>query len=435
MENTFYVDKATNNGQELPIDDVNAIAETAGLADDRVLAELLRLEPYQGGASVKAVLPFGIENMQPGDSWTWWLRGYYGGLLVMPFRAFVGSRTPVTDGNDMRKAWRDIRSGVFIGLPNESIAIPNCQMAEVVGFESGDGVNPRWDLVCAKITVDATQTATRYRKDPTTRVVTAASRVYQKTCPVVLQVVQGTAGASPAFPTLPSDSGSDFYIPIALVPLPLDYAAGAAVSGILECAPVARMGSSAGVPTLQPANSCFDTRLPMLATNTPWTVAAGRPKAYLPATMNGGASRIIPMSFAPDGSPSVANGDVLDDSIDWSNRIFKWSAFAGTSDFAWTPGATPPFAPNGLDTGAVGVTFATGGGQSFAADSDGKANVAIVSGTGGTYNPLSILPAYLGLGVYVESGKLKARVDGLAPTGGSFSVLFWIEASGQFQNA
>ena len=49
----------TQNGQEVEQSDINALSDAGGLADDHVLAELLRLAPFSGSGASKAILPFG----------------------------------------------------------------------------------------------------------------------------------------------------------------------------------------------------------------------------------------------------------------------------------------------------------------------------------------------------------------------------------------
>ena len=49
----------TQNGQEVEQSDINALSDAGGLADDHVLAELLRLAPFSGNGVSKAILPFG----------------------------------------------------------------------------------------------------------------------------------------------------------------------------------------------------------------------------------------------------------------------------------------------------------------------------------------------------------------------------------------
>jgi hypothetical protein len=145
---------------------------------------------------------------------------------------------------------------------------------------------------------------------------------------------------------------------------------------------------------------------------------SGRPKSYLPPTMAGTVKRILPLSFY-SGDPSVPLGatTVVDDSIDWRKRIFKtiWASDTATA--------------NAFDWVADGGDFPVGG------------NVceALISSSFRT-NIDSIIaqPSGLAAGsnVYLEvnkdTGVLQVQVGATNP---EHAIIFWIEASGQFENA
>ena len=51
----------TQDGQEFQQGDMQTLSTVAGLADDRTLAEILRLAPYDGTNLYKTVLPYGVD--------------------------------------------------------------------------------------------------------------------------------------------------------------------------------------------------------------------------------------------------------------------------------------------------------------------------------------------------------------------------------------
>ena len=53
------------DGQEVEEDDLNGISENAALADDRVLAELVRVRPYNGTSPSRGIMPYGYLGAAP----------------------------------------------------------------------------------------------------------------------------------------------------------------------------------------------------------------------------------------------------------------------------------------------------------------------------------------------------------------------------------
>jgi hypothetical protein len=85
----------TLDGQELEVPDIANLGAVAGLADDRVLAELLRITPYDGTNVYRGVVPFAVRSAlgatSPGGTVQSSGIGN-GSVVVNPFRAIVGSR-------------------------------------------------------------------------------------------------------------------------------------------------------------------------------------------------------------------------------------------------------------------------------------------------------------------------------------------------------
>lgn len=118
MESKFQL---LNNGQEVQTSDINSMSDSAALADDRVLAELLRMPPYDGSTVTKGVIPFTAETRSDSSDAFNVVSGLgvAGVIRVRPFRALVGSRT--AEASDPKKNWRDIRSTIHIGSDRKSV--------------------------------------------------------------------------------------------------------------------------------------------------------------------------------------------------------------------------------------------------------------------------------------------------------------------------
>ena len=120
----------TQNGQEVEQSDINALSDAGGLADDHVLAELLRLAPFSGSGVSKAILPFGsAATVAPA--------GATGTVTVSPFRAVVGTRDTAANIGPL-KNWNDLRSAIFTG--------PNALSAHAAARRRTASAQPRWDL-------------------------------------------------------------------------------------------------------------------------------------------------------------------------------------------------------------------------------------------------------------------------------------------------
>src|SRR4051794_14994031 len=95
------------NGQSVTRPDLNVAFENAALVEDRVFAELTRLEPYNGSVVARRIVPCAVAT--PDNTAQTTVRasqGADGKLTIMPFRAMVGSR--VTSASDARAQWRDV---------------------------------------------------------------------------------------------------------------------------------------------------------------------------------------------------------------------------------------------------------------------------------------------------------------------------------------
>jgi hypothetical protein len=209
MEEKFRI---AIDGQELGKTDLNQIAETGALADDRVLAELLRLLPHPGTAPARGILP--ASSQQTGapvavdtsavvvpsgsaDART----------IINPFRAVIGPISPAT-GKDL---YRNIRSAVSVGA--------GADMRQYLQH-TAQPTNPRWDLIFAAVDVEIDGTfVNRYVKTDSGAAVAQSISPTTQTR-VTLSIQPGIPGATPARPGLPADSATTYNIPLAFVLLP-----------------------------------------------------------------------------------------------------------------------------------------------------------------------------------------------------------------------
>src|ERR1051325_9805588 len=197
MEPEYFVQEV---GQEVQSDDLDLLGETAALADDRTLATLLRMMPYDGTTYAKAVMLIETTDNAPRQILS--SDGPTGKVRVAPFLAIVGSRPAVADGAKLN--FRDIRSALFVPVDDDA----NYELVSIASNSSGD---PRWDLVYALVVPDVDSAAvTRYVQDPTTLDIDTDSVVVTKVTTVTVGVATGATAPSPALPATPTDAGGNF---------------------------------------------------------------------------------------------------------------------------------------------------------------------------------------------------------------------------------
>lgn len=361
MEKRFQL---TSSGQQVQTSDLNLLGTESGLADDRVLAELFRLPP--GATATKWVIPYGHQTsgktpMVKGDP-------TLGGVTVQPFRAFISSRTAV--GTDQRDSWRGSRSALNV------VEAVTSAITTTVTIGANVTVNPRWDLLWAQIDVDQDAPASTIRKikSPTTGVVTATTLYQYKTTNVVLGVTPGTtASSTPAWSTvtIPADSGSSYYIPLAYILVLASFGSGNVISnsGIAEVMPTLPVHRATGAQTLSVATA---NSTPTAAQQSAWSndgfgALGPRPHAFLPSTMVGGESLIFAADLTTGSETHAANSVI--DSRDWRGRICTFVAYiqataTTTANFVWRHPVTQsiPFGTTAATYTGMGQTidFSTG---------------------------------------------------------------------------
>lgn len=411
------------DGQEVAVADFNLLGSVAGLADDRVFAEWLRTIVFDGANTYKTILPYGtlqIEGLTPGTAVNFGTvqptGSANGSVNVFPFRAVVGSRTSV--GTSPALNWSDIRTALFTGAAT---------LSQTLALAANSSGNPRWDLIYATVSVDTPSgTQTRRVKTPSTGVVTAQTVTTQLLNPVTVGQTQGTPGATPTIPALPSDSGGNYFIALAAVRVPNGFNSSTTIvnADIRDQVAISALQSpTTGVGRICPASGNNDqagTYATDLSGPGAWAAgtAGQRPGVFLPPGLVGGEERVILIDANNSSHPSHANGSVVDDTIDWRNRFTRVEGQARTSTelFACDPSAGTTALPNFALTALSAVYSNT-----F------KADAGLVAGasTLATYNT-----GAFGLYVLASDGKLRWFTNGSVAN----RFFLWIKASTIFPN-
>jgi hypothetical protein len=401
-----------DNGREVEAEDINTLGESSGLADDRVLAELLRMGTY----TRVGVLPYAEYGSNPWAIVQIGATATARGLAINPFRAIVGPRADAA--GDGKKLWRDIRSA--ISPMGASIGSEIALTANATGF-------PRWDLVYADVAVDVNVTDTRFRKDPSTEVVTPGPYVTKKQTTMSIAFVTGTPAASPVKPPLPADSGGHYKIPLAYVLVTPGIVTFLA-HHVIDVAPVMHLALSTGACTLRPASSVSQE-----TATAPWPInGTKRPNPFIPPSMVGGSSIVFGLDLRTAGSESHVNGDVIDNSVDWRNRFFKIMVQTNQGKLATDMtapllGFDPPGHNLTNETAATDNTFATMSNSIVHVSSPGLVEICRVTST----NISMLVGPEVTLQVDKTTGAMKLKLAGGATLGVFF---FWVEATAQLTN-
>lgn len=414
------------NGIEVQTGDLVLLGKTAGLADDRVLAELLRLAPFvnSGSLSPKIILPYDIMSspatpgtVQPGT----------GGVFVFPFRAVVGSRTPIA--SDAKASWRDIRTGVFTASTTA--------LSEQLLLSANSSGGTLWDLIYARVDVDVASNSVQRRvKDPN-----AANPSVQAVFQTLEQVVTVGVVAGSVANTVPSPPidvvGVTYYITLAAVRKPNGFNGSSVVAttDIRDLAPTAPLARSTGAMTVRPGNGNHDGA-GTYATNFPWSSGGGRPPVFLPPSMVGSESILVEFDVSNGTAPSHRNGDVVDSTVDWRNRFFAIFATISTDALKFandssTSGVSIPFGQYFTNSSQL-ITPDFRMANSFVADATLGAGTALIyEATNSLFHNI-VASGTLGIYVDMATGVMKAFLSGTPPN--NVRVLLWLMATAQFPN-
>ena len=454
MEPTYAADF---DGQEFQFADADTVGASSGLADDRVLAELLHLPPFLSSGSVtsKRIIPY-TQGAFPAGSFP---AGQYTGVVqptgsangavnIFPFRAIVGSRnaptaTPADNASFPNPAnstgalanWRDVRSGIFIGSPT--------QLAFTQVLASSPAA-PRWDLVYATIQVDSSTVSVTPRrvKNPSGGSISNVSVPDYLLSPVSVGVVTGST--SGALPTLPADTTGQYNFALAYVRIPGTFSGTYTFlsEDIRACTTLAGPANDFVYPSSgmrsSPCNgnndannggagsaNAFNTTGSQLYSQT---TSGQRPGAFLPPDMVGGVSKFAFIDTVST-QPSHVNGSIVDSSIDWRHRIFRYDVVEATSSLV--------FCTDSSITGSEGLPFGNGGesfrglGNSVQVDGTTVAGKSTVFTAGPTQLPSMAAASAIGLLVDPTTGNLIWYQNG-TPSGCRF--VLWIDATAKMSN-
>lgn len=456
---------STNSGQELQLSDVDNLGAVAGLADNRVLAELLRLASYSGGPVAKCIIPF-TQSAAPGQAGL--QANEYGtvmpslsangSVLVNPFRAVVGPRNAYNAApspnpavgfqSNQLASWRDIRSGVFVGTAFYAGTGANVPQQIVTLAPNSSGLT-RWDLIYATVAVDANgPSVTRRIKNPSTGVITPTAVASYLNSPVSIAVVVGTPGSSPVPPSLPADAGGNYNIGIALVRVPNGFSSSSTVA----TGDIRAFAGENSQPLIYPLSAFQHVNARMdvqpatgnndldgtYAANFPWgnASAAGRPGCFMPPDWGGGRQVMVELDLVTGGAYSHLSGGIVDSSINWLNRMILAVFQVNVNKFANDQSGSTTRAPYALEGTGFGApaTF-TALASTFSQDGAivaSTSSVLYIANASSTYI-CSLLASGSSLGLYVDpTGVLKAYVSATTP---GVRVFAWLMASGQFPNA
>lgn len=448
-----------NVGQEMERPDLNLAVATAALADDRVLAELLRILPYDGGAQgiYKAILGYSSSPAGTGEAPSPGpvvvpTGSANGSVQVNPFRAIVGSRNlvgaapspnPTSDTNALCN-WRDVRSGIFTGSATT--------LSTALSIAANASGNPRWDLIYATVAVDAGQnTVVRRVKDPTSGSISTPSVPQYLLSPVTVQVLTGTPGATPSLPTLPADSAGNYNLALSAVRVPNGFTSTSTVATTdLRSLTLGNNGQPSGpfrdltsgfrVAAASGNNDSKGTYA--IRSAFQWNAASGgRPGVFLPPDWLGGAMRIVEIDCT---DPSSANwshndGDVVDDSIDWRDRMFLVHVQDGLSNHPFANDHTnqqKDLIPEAGGSSGIYAAFYHAPrfnmGQSFFSDGapTGSGSGSFVSYQPGGAGTAIQSGAQINLWVDLTTGLLKCNIIGTP----SARIIFWVMTTGAYPN-
>jgi hypothetical protein len=422
------------DGQGVALEDLHVLAEAA-LGEDRALELVSHMNQRvgPGGRSIVPLYPFnsgvgalGVPAQGP------LLTPAVGGASLSPFAVHVGPPS-VTDP----------LGGRFAAVLGEN----------TIGFVS-TVANNRWDLLYARIDVDINGPSVDRVVKAADGTVGSQSLAVTKNCTVSLGTVTGQEAGSPIRPAVPADGGGAYYVPIAYVFLPHPYTNGQTIAKTFlhEVAPVIRPGAPHCAPVAQ-LNGRNSQGLS--GTDKIWNQQTGTwdtndrpPDGYLPATMVGEEKRLITLDFETGPSVPLNATTLLDNSIDWRNRIFKFTyqiySTPSPIEFAWSGGGTAvEVIPSTENTSLSTAGYARTGvdmGQSFrdSGVSGQTAGSAVIlylrhTGDGDFQGAMRGIPPSSTVMLEVDiGGNLNVRVNNVNP---ACRIVVWLEATAPFHNA
>lgn len=389
----------TFNGQSIYKEDLAVLADAAGAGDD-ALKHVVRNTGRIGRARVQR----GLVRLEDGALIT----NGPTGIKNRTFTAWIGAET-----TDSPEGWSGLRS---VTVPAEAFTFA------VPALAGGR----RIDLIVAKYSPRLTSGEVQRKvKNPVTGAVTEEDVSVTEYDAVTFEYLQGPAGSLPAWP---SDPVGGFYIPIAAIYV-TDGWSGAGTFPSIFIEEIADVRSSAISP--RPPTSSSSIVGGVFGGGRNVNFASGSfgyiNSTSMPSTMRGDVQLWIPVSKG-----ALVTGKLIDDSVDWRNRLFR-------SDVEYRNGTFLPLFPweqdyaqlaqgkmyAGFETGApydTGLLIQTHHGQSFRkVGSIVSERYALVIDHGASASTATYL--------YVDdNGALRLTVGQTA----SRCVLVWLQASAQY---
>lgn len=380
--------------------EMNTVAASAAQAEDNAISTIFDAPAYVSGTPARGVIPT------------------LGTLVSIDT---VGTRL-----NGVR-VWAHVAfAGPFSTDPNNITTASSLGTTRDFANGSGNASAHRYDLVYEVIFPSIADTVVQRKiKDISSKVVSVANSSVTSHSAVTYGIVTGTESTgTPTLPTAPADPVGGYVIPLAYVRLPGNYVAGTTGVFPYDIMEIADVLPLPGTP--RPANQL--TKFNSLITTIGLAKISDPGRyAFLPANMSGGAvSRFLAYRVASAGfsTGAFADGTVLDDSIDWSGRAFKWTAqIASGSNYAWI--ASGP--PSADTTAPSTVSTVRGVGQSFRAEPN----------LGSLIVPARIdhSNSYLGSAEWTElvvdsSNRLICKHSGVFAA--TAVIFIWLDATGQF---
>lgn len=317
------------DGGSISRDDLNLIASSAGSAEDNSISSILVPPAWNGGVQ-RGILPPRNITLVSGN-----------GVNSVRCAAHAAYAGPMTD----------LASTINTAFTDNA----------VMNVDSSTGANPRYDLLYETIYVDIPAvTAYRKVKNRTSKVVSASAFSNSSSCYTTVGLVKGTESATPTSPSLPADPVGGYNIPLAYIRIPTTYTGGSATidpADIFEVAPVLT-----GPGVARPSSS--SSKVPASPDGTGRQgITFNQLYRFLAAPMAGSESRMFGVSAL---TGLMADGTIIDDSIDWRNRIFRADVHAaqlGFETYAWNspslgvPGAGTSLAGTSVVARVMGNSF------------------------------------------------------------------------------
>lgn len=234
-------------GYPLDDEDLQRAYDAAASADE-IIDEVLFTPQYSGSGSpayVKSVTPLGYEHGST-DPRLIVHPGGFGGCVIRPFRVVVGLQANGNLGASTLPVINPASTGPS-QVASTGISATNAVQSNSVTHTNGDSTHPRYDVVYCLVQRATSVQASREFKDPTSGDVTTQSLALASDATMTFGIVAGTPAASPSVPSLPADSSTAWYVPLADVYIPTGFNAAATFIGSAGSS-ISQAWSAGGIP-------------------------------------------------------------------------------------------------------------------------------------------------------------------------------------------